>query len=182
MHEIYDPASGSERLCGPSKLLVPGRIIYPIPRSSSGPLESNQFGDTHRNPHLVWFGGYRGCMGLIWTLSNPLFFSSTARVLFGGALARGGTDPGTQISQLRGCLDQLLPRDTCFGGCFFFERLGPFTELYNTTTPELRITEAELTITCPTQAPASFRSMGHLVPTRLCILFHHKGCIGRHRR
>ena len=52
-------------------------------------------GDNHRNPHLVWFGGYRGCMGLIWTLSNPLFFSSTARVLFGGALARGGTDPGT---------------------------------------------------------------------------------------
>lgn len=40
MHEIYDPASGSERLCGPSKLLVPGRIIYPIPRSSSGPLET----------------------------------------------------------------------------------------------------------------------------------------------
>ena len=75
-------------------------------------------------PYLVWFGGYRGFMGLIWTLSNPLFFKS-ARALLGGTLARGGTNPRNLDITVRGaaaCLDQHLPRDTCFEGGFFFSK------------------------------------------------------------
>ena len=65
---------------------------------------------------------------------------------------------------------------------FFFERLGPFTQVYSTTTPELRIPGTEFTCGfVPRKLQLRFDQWDHLVPTRLCILFHRKGCIGRHR-